>query len=74
MLMRIQWLAIMLAILLLVALVRPALAGPAVRCTTHHEQTLNRLQTLCSDGTRAVSTYKRTLDRVPELSGRGGAR
>ena len=36
-------------------------AGPAVRCQTHHEPTLNRLQTLCDDGTRAVSTWSLTL-------------
>jgi hypothetical protein len=39
-----------------------ALAG-SVRCTTYEEKTLNRLQTLCDDGTRAVSTYNRTLSR-----------
>ena len=39
---------------------RPGRPG---RCQTHHEPTLNRLQTLCSDGTRAVSTYNRTLER-----------
>jgi hypothetical protein len=33
------------------------------RCTTYEEKTLNRLHTLCSDGTRAVSTYNRTLER-----------
>jgi hypothetical protein len=48
--------------LLLLLLASPALAGP-VRCQTHHEPTLNRLQTLCDDGTRAVSTWSRTLER-----------
>jgi Tfp pilus assembly protein PilX len=33
------------------------------RCTTSEEKTLGRLQTLCDDGTRAVSTYNKTLDR-----------
>lgn len=51
--------------LLLVAfllLVRPALAGTP-RCTTYEEKTMSRLQTLCADGTRAVSTWNRTLER-----------
>jgi hypothetical protein len=46
---------------LLLALASPALAGP--RCTTYEEKTLGRLQTLCADGTRAVSTWNRTLER-----------
>jgi hypothetical protein len=33
------------------------------RCTTYEEKTLNRLHTLCSDGTRAISTYNRALER-----------
>jgi hypothetical protein len=41
-------------VLLLLALATPVLAGP-VRCTTYEEKTLGRLQTLCDDGTRAVS-------------------
>jgi hypothetical protein len=48
--------------LLLLALASPALAGP-VRCTTYEEKTPGRLQTLCDDGTRAVSTWNRTLGR-----------
>jgi hypothetical protein len=36
--------------------------GP-VRCTTYEEKTLGRLQTLCDDGTRGISTYNRILDR-----------
>jgi hypothetical protein len=51
--------------LLLVAcllLVRPAMAGTP-RCTTCEEPTLGRLQTLCDDGTRAVSTWNTTLSR-----------
>ena len=50
--------------LLLVAfllLVRPAWS--ATHCTTYEEKTLGRLQTLCDDGTRAVSTWNRTLSR-----------
>jgi hypothetical protein len=46
----------------LLALASPALAGP-VRCQTHQEPTLNRLQTLCDDGTRAISTWSPTLQR-----------
>jgi hypothetical protein len=48
-----------LALLLLLA--TPTWA--ATRCTTYQEKTLGRLQTLCDDGTRAVSTYNRTLER-----------
>ena len=51
--------------LLLVAfllLVRPAWAG-SVRCLTYEEKSVRRLQTLCDDGTRAVSTWNRTLER-----------
>jgi hypothetical protein len=51
-----------LTILPLLLLTSPALAGP-VRCTTYQEKTLGRLQTLCDDGTRAVSTYNTTLSR-----------
>jgi hypothetical protein len=50
-----------LAVLLL-ALASPALASP-VRCTTYEEKTLGRWQTLCDDGTRAVSTWSPTLRR-----------
>ena len=47
----------LILLLLLLALVwaSPALADPG-RCTTYEEKTLGRLQTICSDGTRAVST------------------
>jgi hypothetical protein len=47
--------------LTLLFMATPALAGPT--CTTYEEKTLNRLHTLCSDDTRAVSTYNRTLER-----------
>jgi hypothetical protein len=44
------------------ALVSPTLVGPG-RCLTYEEKTLGRLQTLCSDSTRAVSTWNKTLER-----------
>jgi hypothetical protein len=57
-------LVLLVLALLLVAfllLVRPAWS--ATRCTTSEEQPLGRLQTLCSDGTRAVSIDNKTLER-----------
>ena len=51
-----------LVLLLVLAWAGVAMAGP-VRCTTYEEKTMGRLQTLCDDGTRAISTYNRTLDR-----------
>ena len=57
--------ALVVLALLLVAflfLVRPTWAGTP-RCTTYEEPTLGRLQTVCDDGTRAVSTWNRTLSR-----------
>jgi hypothetical protein len=45
---------------LLLALASPAWAA-TTRCTTYEEKTLGRLQTLCSDGTRAIHTYNKTL-------------
>jgi hypothetical protein len=51
-----------LTLALLLALASPIGAG-STRCLTYEEKTLNRLQTLCSDGTRAVSTYNQTLSR-----------
>jgi hypothetical protein len=50
-------------VLLSLALAIPALAGPSVRCLTYEEKSLGRLQTLCDDGTRAVSTWSPTLGR-----------
>jgi hypothetical protein len=50
------------ALALLLLLPTLALAA-APRCTTYEERTMNRLQTLCDDGTRAVSTDNRTLGR-----------
>jgi hypothetical protein len=58
-------LALLILALLLVAfllLVRPAWADTTC-CTTYQEKTMGRLQTLCDDGTRAVSAYNRTLER-----------
>jgi hypothetical protein len=49
--------------LLLLALASPAWTGPPPRCTTYEEKTLGRLQTLCSDGTRATSTWSPTLQQ-----------
>jgi hypothetical protein len=49
-----------LLIVAVVLLVRPALAG-TTHCMTYEEKTLGRLQTLCDDGTRAVSTWNTTL-------------
>jgi hypothetical protein len=51
--------ALALVLVAVVLLVRPAWS--ATRCLTYEEQTLNRLQTLCSDGTRAISTCNKTL-------------
>jgi hypothetical protein len=51
-----------LGLLLLLLLASPAWAGN-VRCQTHHEPTLNRLQTLCDDGTRSTLTWSPTLQR-----------
>jgi hypothetical protein len=46
----------------LLALASPGL-GAALNCTTYQEKSLGRLQTLCSDGTRATSYWNRTLER-----------
>ena len=35
----------------------------ALNCTTYQEKTLGRLQTLCDDGTRAVSHWNKILER-----------
>jgi hypothetical protein len=37
--------------------------GAALTCTTYQEKTLGRLQTRCSDGTRATSYWNGTLER-----------
>jgi hypothetical protein len=54
-------LLVLLALVLVafVLFVRPAWSAP--RCLTYAEQTLGRLQAVCDDGTRAVSTYNQTF-------------
>jgi hypothetical protein len=54
--------AVALLLVAFLLLGRPAMAE-ATRCTTYEEKTLGRLQTVCTDGTRAVSTWHRTLER-----------
>jgi hypothetical protein len=54
---------LMILVFLLLLLTSPALAGPMHRAT-YEEKTLGRLHTVCDDGTRAVSTYNKTLGRV----------
>jgi hypothetical protein len=48
----------LLALALLLA--SPAGAATPPRCLTYPEPSLGRLQTICDDGTRAVSTSRRT--------------
>ena len=55
-------LLVILAMYLALMWASPALAGP-MRCQTYPEPTMGRLQTICDDGTRAISTYNRTLGR-----------
>ena len=45
---------------ILLALTTPAWAGP-VRCTTDEEPALQRRQTVCSDGSRATSSWSPSL-------------
>jgi hypothetical protein len=52
---------IVVAPLLLLTLASAALAG--TRCTSYEEKSLGRLQTLCDDGTKAVSRYNTVLER-----------
>jgi hypothetical protein len=47
-------------VLLILALATPVLAT-TTRCLTYEEKGLGRLYTVCSDGTRAVSTCSKTL-------------
>jgi hypothetical protein len=49
-------------LVLILVLASPAWAA-TTRCTTYEEQTLGRLHIVCDDGTRAVSTYHKTLER-----------
>jgi hypothetical protein len=53
--------ALALVLVAVVLLVRPAWSAP--RCLTYQEKSLGRLQTLCDDGTGAVSTWNTTLSR-----------
>jgi hypothetical protein len=46
----------------LLTLASPAWATTR-RYTTYEEKTLHRLHTVCDDGTRAVSTYNKMLER-----------
>jgi hypothetical protein len=55
--------SLLLATWLILMLTSPALAGGPPRCQTYEEKSLGRLQTLCDDGTRAVSTWNKTLSR-----------
>jgi hypothetical protein len=50
------------ALVLLLSLNSPAWADQ-IRCTTYEGKTLRRLQTHCSDGTRATSYWNGTLER-----------
>jgi hypothetical protein len=45
----------------------PTIVDGPMGCTTYEEKTLGRLQTVCDDGTRAVSTWNRTLSRWETL-------
>jgi hypothetical protein len=54
---------VVVTVVKLTVVVCVAAAGSPVRCTTYEEKTLGRLQTLCDDGTRAVSTWSPTLQR-----------
>jgi hypothetical protein len=51
-----------LLIVAFVLLVRPAMARTP-SCFTYEQPALRRLQTLCNDGMRAVSTWDTTLRR-----------
>jgi hypothetical protein len=55
---------VLLALILLSLLLWAGVSwAVTTRCTTYEEKTLNRLRTVCDDGTRAVSTYNKTLSR-----------
>jgi hypothetical protein len=55
---------VILALILLSLLLWAGLTwAGTTRCTTYEEKTLGRLHTVCSDGTRSVSTWNRTLER-----------
>jgi hypothetical protein len=52
-----------IALTLLVALATPAGAATPPRCQTYPEPSMGRWQTICSDGSRAVSTWSPSLQR-----------
>jgi hypothetical protein len=52
----------MFALVLLLGLANLGLAGE-VRCTTTQNTILNRLETLCDNGTRATSYWNAALER-----------
>jgi hypothetical protein len=51
------------ALTLLLVLASSAWAATPPRCLTYEEKSLGRWQTICDDGSRAVSTWNRTLER-----------
>jgi hypothetical protein len=51
-----------LTLTVLLTLANPGLSA-ALNRMTYQKKTLGRLQTLCSDGTRATSYWNRTLER-----------
>jgi hypothetical protein len=53
--------ALALVLVAVVLLVRPAWS--ATHCLTYEEKTPGRPHTVCDDGTRAISTDNRTLER-----------
>jgi hypothetical protein len=55
---------VILALILLSLLLWAGLSWAGTpRCTTYEEKTLGRWHTICDDGTRAVSTWNKTLSR-----------
>jgi hypothetical protein len=53
----------MSGLVLVLLLVSVTSAGMVQTCTTYEEKSLQRLQTICSDGTRGVSLWNPTLQR-----------
>jgi hypothetical protein len=53
---------LILASLLMLALVSPALADTA-RCTTRYDEGLQRWLTTCTDGSRAITRWEHGLQR-----------
>jgi hypothetical protein len=52
-----------MTVLLLVPAAWVSTGSDQVRCTTYYEQTLDRCQTICSDGSRSITRYDRLLER-----------